>query len=75
MSGARFGNEVLSSIGEAPFVLSASGPGTMQHAIRELGDGQSELSYSATVAGSYTLSVRCFLSLPLCFLEGICATP
>ncbi|CAL8470626.1 g10168 [Coccomyxa elongata] len=55
----RFGNEVLSSIGEAPFVLAASGPSTMEHSIRDMGDGQSELSYSATVAGSYTLSVRC----------------
>lgn len=63
----RFGNEVLSSIGEAPFLLTASGPGTMVHTARNMGDGRTHLCYSATVAGSYTLSVRSSLaSTPDC---------
>jgi hypothetical protein len=49
---------VLRSKDEVPFVLAASGPGKVTHTFRELSSGQAELTYSATVAGSYNLSVR-----------------
>ncbi len=71
---ARFGNEVLSSIGEAPFVLAASGSGTMEHNIKDMGDGVSELSYSANIAGSYTLSVRCTSSNAVCIISCVSHT-
>lgn len=41
-----------------PFVLAATGPGNMTHTFRELGQGQAELTYSATAAGNYSLSIR-----------------
>lgn len=53
----RFGNPVVSSKGQAPFVLTSSGPGALKHSLREAGSGAAELEICATIVGAYNLSV------------------
>ena len=44
------------------FALNSSGPGPVKHAFKEAANGTVELGISATIVGTYSLSVRqaCF---------------
>lgn len=57
----RFGNRVSSPLSQAAFAADGAGPGKLTTAIVQSSSDASELAvnYTADVAGSYKLVVRC----------------
>ncbi|CAL8470627.1 g10169 [Coccomyxa elongata] len=53
----RFGNRLTSSVGEAPFLATGTGPGELKTKVLENGDGSAQIRYCASKVGTYTLAV------------------
>lgn len=54
----RFGNAVVSGIGQPAVVAAWTGPGTVTSAVTELRGGCVEVAFSARTAGTYTVALR-----------------